>query len=247
MDQSDRGHHPLVQQVGVERVELGGGEHPLVDDRPARQRREVGQGLSLIVEQLPFDAFAQHERPAFQVETAQSALLVGHEQLPERRHGLARHPTQRRGVGGHLAPAEHAELLGSGDLGDRIDGAGCGFAVRRQKSDPGRVRAGVRELEVDHGPVERVGHLDEDSGPVAGVHVGARGAAVLQMAERTHRLGHQVVRGTAVHVHDERDAAGVVFESRVVQTPRARRVRHASFPCEAISADSSPGRHWPNE
>src|SRR5581483_4427502 len=74
-------------------------------------------------------------------------------------------------------------------------------------------------------PEELVGDLDQDAGPVAGVDLHAGGAAVLEVTERADAHLDDVVGGRALDVDDERDAAGVVFESGVVQPALVRTVR----------------------
>jgi hypothetical protein len=88
------------------------------------------------------------------------------------------------------------------------------------------VGAGARELEVDDGAQERVGHLDQDAGAVAGVGLGAGGAAVLHVGEREQAGEHQLVGAHALQVGDERDATGVVLVPGVVQADRAGRLLH---------------------
>ena len=41
VDESQSTHHSFVSEVGEELRELQGGEHPLVDNGPGRERREV--------------------------------------------------------------------------------------------------------------------------------------------------------------------------------------------------------------
>ncbi len=74
-----------------------------------------------------------------------------------------------------------------------------------------------REVEVDDRPVERVGHLHEDSRAVAGVGLGAGRAPVVQVAHRCERLVDDGVTLAALHVDDEADAARVVLEAGVVE------------------------------
>jgi len=52
------------------------------------------------------------------------------------------------------------------------------------------------------------------------VHVGAGGAAVLEVLEREQRLLHDVVTRDVVEAGDEGDAAGVVLVARVVEAVR---------------------------
>ena len=81
------------------------------------------------------------------------------------------------------------------------------------------------KLERHDRAVERVGHLDQDAGAVAGVGLGAGGAPVIQAADRGERLREDRVALAALHVDDEADAAAVVLEARVVETVGAREVR----------------------
>ncbi len=57
-------------------------------------------------------------------------------------------------------------------------------------------------------------------GAVAGVGLGARGAAVLQVTQRGQRLVDDLVAGLAGEGGDEGDTAGVPFGARVIQALR---------------------------
>ena len=96
--------------------------------------------------------------------------------------------------------------------------------VDREERDAGRVRPRGRELEVDDGPEERVGHLDQDARAVAGVGLGARRAAVVEVAHRGERQLDDRVALAALHVDHEADPAAVVLEARVVQPDLRRQV-----------------------
>ena len=85
-----------------------------------------------------------------------------------------------------------------------------------EKEDADAVAAGLGEP-VDLGGEEQMRDLQENSGPVAGLGVGARGAAVLEVRERAERPPDGLVRGRAVETRDEGDAAGVVLVGRVVE------------------------------
>ena len=58
------------------------------------------------------------------------------------------------------------------------------FGVERQEREADAVGARRRQGEVDDGPEEAVGDLEQDAGAVAGVDLGARRAAVVEVAER---------------------------------------------------------------
>src|SRR5207248_11199749 len=53
--------------------------------------------------------------------------------------------------------------------------------------------------------------------------LGARGAAVVEVAERAEGGDDDVAPGAALHVDDEGHPAGVVLEARVVEAERARK------------------------
>ena len=100
-------------------------------------------------------------------------------------------------------------------------------------SSPGRnavptayARAGgsSKPASVADGAQERVGDLHQDAGAVTGVGLGARGTAVLEVAQGGQGLGHDVVAGLTGQGRDEGHATGVVLVARVVE-PLGRRER----------------------
>ena len=106
------------------------------------------------------------------------------------------------------------------------------------------------QLEVDDGAQERVGDLEQDAGAVAGVDLGAGGAAVVEVAQRGERLGHDVVAGLAGQGRHEGDAAGVVLVAGVVETLGRREVRAGTRASGILPSSSAPrgpttlsGRH----
>ena len=63
-------------------------------------------------------------------------------------------------------------------------------------------------------------------GAVAGVRLGPGRPAVIEVEEGGQALVDDLTARPAVQIHDERDAAGVVFECRVVETLASGGVRH---------------------
>ena len=59
--------------------------------------------------------------------------------------------------------------------------------------------------------------------------VDAGGPAVVEVGERRQALGHDVVAGLTAELGDERDAAGVVLERRVVQSLSRAAWHHHGF------------------
>ena len=100
----------------------------------------------------------------------------------------------------------------------------------RQETDRDSVATGGGQLGLERFAEERVGELDEDSRAVAGARVRAGGAAMLEVRERLERALERLVRRRAVEPCDERDAARVVLEPRVVETGGRHPVSHS--PCE---------------
>ena len=223
MHHGDRGLDPLVDQVGEDLVELVGGEHALVGDRAARQRREVDVGLVL-------GALAQAEGEPLEAHPEHAAALGGDEQLDERRHAVQRGLAEQRRVGRHLAPAEDAQALLRGDLLDALAGLGDLLVVTGDERGAGGVRVLAGQLEVDDLAEEPVGDLHQDPGAVAGVGLGAGGTAVLEVAQRGQRLADDVVAGNTGHGGHEGDATRVVLVCSVVEPLGRRECLHVHSP-----------------
>ena len=178
--EAQRGLEAVVLEVAVERLELTGREHALVDDDPGRQRREVGVGVVL-------DALAGHVHVAFEVGAREPVL--GHEHLAERGQHLAGARAGHVRADRHVPPAEDREpFVGEDLLG--VDHRGLDV-VAGQERDAGRVLTRGREVEVHDRAVQTVGQLHEDAGAVAGVGLGAGRAAVVQVAQRGEGLVHE--------------------------------------------------------
>ena len=168
------------------------------------------------------DPLAGHVRTPVQLDPGGPA--VGHEQLPERRHRRAGGVADLGVVERDVAPAQDVEALLGDDLLDRCGGRVSGGTVGRQEGSANCVGAGGRELEVDDLAEELVGDLEQEPCSVAGVDLGAGGAAVVEVAERGQGLLDEAVTPTAMEVHDEGDTAGVVLVLGPVQPGRGRQV-----------------------
>ncbi len=208
-----RAGEALVLQVGVEAAQLGGLEHALVDDGPARARGRVELGADGELDDAPDD-----------VELALEGVLVVLEAGTRLDEELA--DVRARGVGGvadvvlvdrHVAPAEDALALDADvELEQLLDLAAMAL-VARQEADAHAVAPGLGQLEVDARAEEAVRQLHQQSGAVAGADVGPLGSPVLEVVERLERLDHDVVARDVVEAGDHGDAAGVVLVPRVVQ------------------------------
>ncbi|BDZ50641.1 hypothetical protein GCM10025867_28820 [Frondihabitans sucicola] len=213
MDDRELRRHALVGEVGVERLELQRRDHTLVDHGAAGQRREVRTQFTL-------GPLAEPERETVEVDAGGVVVAVrgGHEQLLERRHGLARQGAQLVGTHGDVAPPDNAERLLLGDgLESGLHG-GALVVVDRQEADADGVVARGGQLELDDLAEEGVGHLHEDARAVSGAGVGADRASVLEVAEGTERGIDDVVTGGAAESGDHGEATGVFLLVGVVET-----------------------------
>jgi len=207
------GREALVGQVGVERLELQGRDHALVPEGAGAERDEVRVVLVA-------GALAQTVHATVEGDAAQGGRVADgrarDEELLERGAGGVRQLAEVLLVGRDLAPAEHHESLGGGELLDaRLDG-GALVVVERQERHARGVLAHGRQLEVGDGAEEGIRHLRQDARTVARARVGADRAAVLEVAQRLERERHDVVPGHAAQRGDHGQAAGILLEGRVV-------------------------------
>ena len=240
VDQHERALQPLVAQVGVAARQLRRHQHPLVDDRPRREAREheLGPGGDL------GDPPDHVELPLEGVAVGRELGRGGDDELADARRHLARGRADVREVDRHVAPADDAlALVGDCALEQPLQLRPAGFVVARQEADRDAVRARGRQLLTDHRAEELVRQLEEDAGAVAGQRIGPGGAAVLEVAERDHRALDRLVRRDAVQPGDERDAAGVVLERRVVEADRRGRPP-ADRVVLGMGASRGALRHW---
>ena len=220
---AQRALQPLILQIQVERLELRGGQHSLVDEGAAGKAWEIDGFATRAVlaralgAQLVLGALADHVGPPLELQARGAA----DEQLAEGRHRVTRQRAQRRVVGRHLAPAQHVEALRLDDLRHRLTGGGRVAGRLRQEGDAGGVGPLGRKVEtfpfLTHRAQERIGDLQHDAGPVTAVRFGARGPAVLEVQQGGDRLVDNVPATPALDVDDHRDTTGIVFECGVVQ------------------------------
>ena len=155
--------------------------------------------------------------PAGPARTVRQAAR-GQEDLADARHRgqRARAQVVRRRSGRSRQPSTSAPSTRAYFSSTRTARAASGV-VGGQEDQAGRVRADRRQLEVDHGAVELVRHLDHDAGAVAGVRLGTPGTTVVETAQRGQARADHVVGAAAGDIHHEGDTAGVVLVARVVE------------------------------
>ena len=215
------GHEGLLGQVRIEGAELLGVEHALVDHgaageagdvevAPARQHR-AGHPL--------LGQAADHEELALEVHARGRGGTPADEDLPDDRLAGPGGEPQRGVVRGDVAPAEDFLALVRGGLFEDLLAGMAVAVVRGQIEHADAVLARCGQLDA-HGAAaggeEGVGDLGEDAGAVAGGLLAARGTAVHQVAEDLQGLLDDVMGGTALGVHHEAEAAGIMLLGGVI-------------------------------
>src|SRR5699024_6276104 len=94
----------------------------------------------------------------------------------------------------------------------RQEGNACGISLRAGQCDAffGRYRL-----------AKSVRDLHEDAGAIARISLCTCRAAVLQIDQGLDALVHDVAGGASMHIRDECDTTGILFEFRVVEPLRA--------------------------
>ena len=223
MEHRQRRDHAAVAQVGVVLGQLEGREHALVDDCAAGEAGEVevlgvadAAALDLALEEL-----ADDEEAALEVVLGLDPGAAPDEDLVDGGLGQERGFAQHLVVGGDLAPAEEVLALTPDELAEEVHGEGAGVLIAVAEEHAHAVGAARGQVDAKLGALvveELVGGLDEDAGAVAGVDLGAAGAAVVEVGERLDRLLDDHVGAVSLEVHEEADAARVVLEAGIVET-----------------------------
>lgn len=90
--------------------------------------------------------------------------------------------------------------------------------IGAEECETGCVVTFFRKIKGKNGAEERVGDLNEDAGSVARIHFRTGSSTVVHIAKRAETVSHDLVAALALHMNDEVDATGVVFETGVVET-----------------------------
>ncbi len=220
--EAQRRGEALVAEVAVERADLLGEQHPLVDDGAVRERRHVEFGC--VAEPQRADrvagGLAHDVELALERVAIEAAAPRADEHLADHGHGAPRGLAQRGVVHRHVAPAEQRLALVDDGALDLAHAGRLGGAVARQEDHADAVGSRLGQLRPAPGHLlaeERVGNLHQQPGAVAVQRIGAGGAAVAQVVEDGEALLHDFVRLAALDVRDEAHAARVVLVARVVE------------------------------
>ena len=222
VDERERGLGPRVLQVGVVAEQLRRREHPLVDHGAARERgdHELRAGGDL-------GHAPDHVELALEgVGVVPQVTLGRDDQLLDVRRVEVGGDADVVLVDRDVAPADHALALVRDGLLEQLLELRPPALVLRQEADADAVGARRREVLPDQPAHQLVGHLQQDPGAVAGVGIGPRGAAVLEVLQRDDRPLDGLVRRLAAQPRDERDTAGIVLVCGVVEADRSGRPLH---------------------
>ena len=218
-----------VGEVAVEVFQRRGNQQPLVDDDPARHRRDV-EILDLVGGGALLDLVAGEEQLALVLVRAHAPGLAD-ERLFDARHGELRLVAEDVDVRRHLAPAEEEEFARFEHLfRDGLHaGLRIGVVVRQEEEPDAEVLVLVQVVAAfaDLRAQDVVRELGQQPRAVARLGVGVERAAVDEVAKRLDAVAQHAVRAHAADVGDEPGAAGVVFVFRSVERcPLARGFLH---------------------
>ncbi len=230
VDERQRGFEPRILQVLVVARQLMDQHHALVDDGPARHRNGIIFGDAVAAERV--DAVGNHL--AQDVQPALERILVGQGGAAADEH-LALHRLDRLHafaeigiVDRNVAPADQVAAFVGDRFGDDRLGAGARLRVARHEELADRIMAGLGQGEAQLGAFlgeEAVRDLGEHAAAVAERRVGAGCAAMVEIGEDLETLFEDCVRGAALHVGDDADAARIAFLGGVVKALGARQRR----------------------
>ena len=230
VDGERRGEEGILQ-VGVELLQLGRVEEPLVDDRARGERRDV-ERVDAFLGRASFGHLAGEIQAALEIDVA-PPVRPAHEDLLDLGHRLAGLVAEAAGVHGHGPPAEHVDAeLRAGLLDDRLAGADLILVAPGHEHDAHGEVGVLDELApelLDLAAEERVRDLGQHAGAVAGFRVGVERAAVGEVAKRLDGVIQDPELFLARDVRDEPDAAGVVLELGTIHRFRETRIFGVHF------------------
>jgi hypothetical protein len=96
----------------------------------------------------------------------------------------------------------------------------CEFFVLWQKRQTHAVTTGTRQSEIGNGTKKLVRNLQQNTRTITRLRLGTCRAAVFHTAKRAKTSCNNFVTCPTMHVNDKRHAAGIMFESWVVETYR---------------------------
>ena len=214
--------HRGVDEVGKILRDLLGEEHAFVDERLHREARDIPRfgsgdrgGADVVI-----GALTDHVELPLEIEIGGDVCSAADEDLAHERlagdGGVAEGLVIRR----HRAPAEEELPFGLDDLLKDFFHLAADGAVPREIDETGAVLAGFGERDargLGNFGEKFVRHLDEDARAVTSIGLAASGTTVVEVGENLECVGDDFMRFPALHIDNEADAAGIVFERGIVE------------------------------
>ena len=110
--------------------------------------------------------------------------------------------------------SDEAEVVDVELRHEGVSGFGEAAPIERYDESPASALAFLQE--------ELMRDLQEDASAVAGLRIGADGAAMLEVAQDAQAIGDDLVALDIVYVGDEADAAGIMLMTRIIEAVRLR-------------------------
>ena len=225
MDQRQGALHGRVGQIRIILLDLLGHEHALIDQRLAGQAADVKilAGFIAGVADGVLGPAPNHIQLALEVHRGLHAGPPADDHLPHKRLSGPGGVTQVAVVGGHGAPAEQLQPLLLHDLPQAtLAFPGVGLLDREKYIAHAIAALGrQRNAGIPAGLLhEAVGHLDEDSGAIAGVVFAPAGAPVTQIHQYLQSLVDDIMRAAPFDVGHEAHSAGFMLELRIIKPLR---------------------------
>ena len=217
VEQGDIGLDPRVVEIRIEVRQRLGQHHPLVDDRPRRQRADV-EMLQARGRRPRLDPATQQVQRPLQFLAIQTVRRAQHD-LFDLGPGRGSPLTEHRHMGRHLPPAiepearRHHLALDDGPrpfLRRQID------PRQEDHADGDRTRPGLVPGVAHLGLEERARQADQYAGAVTRLAVRIDGAPVPDGLQRLERQIDDLTARLSVDGGDKTHAAGVAFGRRVI-------------------------------
>ena len=191
--QGERSLHPWIGEIREIFGQLLRQQHAFVDERLVREARDIPRRRAFHRRSANFavGALADHIKLALECKLVLDFRIPGDEDLLHERLARFCRVAEHRIAGRHRTPADHRLAFGLHDLLKALFDSPAHRRVARQKDNAAAVLAGIRHgdavllARVDEKPVR---HLQQHAGAVAGVHLGAAGAAVIQVGQHFQAL-----------------------------------------------------------
>ncbi len=221
--QGQGGLETLVLQVLVVTADLAREQHALVGDGARGHGGHVVGGLLVTgLPDLVVHALADGEQLALEAVLVRAAPPAADEHLADDRLGREHALAQDAVVHRDIAPAQDpVPTLGQMSADDRLHLV-TGVCLLGKEDVTHAVLTGGGQSEAHHRAEKGIGNLDQDTGTVPCLRIGADRAPVSKTLEDLQPLPDDLAALAVLDVADEADAAGVTFVSRVIESLRGR-------------------------